>query len=748
LREQGESFFYAFLYTAFGLQILVLIFIIIILLRLERSKKRGSTLVFYLVRFVGLYAILLKTIGPIPLFQIFFSAVICRENDVFTNTSNCYQGISFVNAIVGVLGLIILFFFSFFTHLLFIDLNPSSNIPFAAPLSNIDIYKLALKIILPLYYVLDQSFAEIKTFIVLLLIAWIATLVLRFKSDCFYHKNATIIVTTTEALVGWAILIANIHAFIASGAIDATGIYFFLFGAPFVMYAYYTLIDYRRWRIICKDLKTSKKDVDIERWINIACDLVERRDSRHDRIELEGLFRFHAVWCGMTECSCHVQVYTLPREEDTAEAKLAWFEFIGTTLKGGLIFFPKSARLHLLNAYFQQEKKKNRFKALYELMVTEENHPGLREEFAVFRYRNIIEKEMEEDEIRNTNNKELDVKLLVQFQDQYVTLQSEIHKAVNQQLEFWRELEQINPNVQKLLSLGSKITAQADIVKTQYSKLHEINSNNLKMLNMYGNFLKDIMNETFESQRILEKASYIAGTINMNKKYVDNERFKYSENSNTCIITCSANINDLGIILNANTEVTRILKYQVHDLLGENINMVMPQILAEVHDDLMRNYFETSKATMMGREMLVFPMTKSGYILPCSLLVKIFPNLEEGIKAVGFINTLEADTSGNVPVSRAGEDVLLSSKAHYILYGGESNTIYGVSESCKKSFGISSGLTLATNRNFNEFTIDKIFPDLLKQNPEELASHTGLVLSLDTTFLQQDFFVEKKRFTN
>jgi len=157
LREQGESFFYAFLYTAFGLQILVLIFIIIILLRLERSKKRGSTLVFYLVRFVGLYAILLKTVGPIPLFQIFFSAVICHENDIFTNTSNCYQGISFINAIVGVLGLIILFFFSFFTHLLFIDPNPSSNIPFAAPLSNIDIYKLALKIILPLYFVIDQS---------------------------------------------------------------------------------------------------------------------------------------------------------------------------------------------------------------------------------------------------------------------------------------------------------------------------------------------------------------------------------------------------------------------------------------------------------------------------------------------------------------------------------------------------------------------------------------------------------------
>lgn len=156
-REQGESFYYAFLYSAFGLQILVLISIIIILVRLERSKKRASTLVFYLLQFLSLYAILLKTMGTIPLFQIFFAAVICHENDIFTNTTNCYQGIGLVNAIAGVIGIAILFFFTFFTHLLFIDPNPSSNIPFAAPLSNFDIYKLALKILVPLYVVIDQN---------------------------------------------------------------------------------------------------------------------------------------------------------------------------------------------------------------------------------------------------------------------------------------------------------------------------------------------------------------------------------------------------------------------------------------------------------------------------------------------------------------------------------------------------------------------------------------------------------------
>lgn len=36
---------------------------------------------------------------------------------------------------------------------------------------------------------------------------------------------------------------------------------------------------------------------------------------------------------------------------------------------------------------------------------------------------------------------------------------------------------------------------------------------------------------------------------------------KYSENSTTCIITISGNINTLGIVTNCNNEIYRILGY-------------------------------------------------------------------------------------------------------------------------------------------------------------------------------------------
>ena len=107
--------------------------------------------------------------------------------------------------------------------------------------------------------------------------------------------------------------------------------------------------------------------------------------------------------------------------------------------------------------------------------------------------------------MRNTDSRGIDVNSIVHFQETYLSLQSEIGKAVNLQLDYWRDLEQTNPNVQKLLYLGSRITVQADLVREAYSKCYNINSNNIRMLKMYRNFLKDIMNDNFEAQRVLEK---------------------------------------------------------------------------------------------------------------------------------------------------------------------------------------------------------------------------------------------------
>jgi hypothetical protein len=160
--------------------------------------------------------------------------------------------------------------------------------------------------------------------------------------------------------------------------------------------------------------------------------------------------------------------------------------------------FPKCPRLHLLNAYIHHEKLKNKFKALFELMLTEENKPNMQEEFSLYRYKNLIEEEMQENDQRNSEQKGVDVNVIVVFQNKFVTFLGSIEKSVNLHLEFWRELLEENPDIQKLQSLGSKITNTVEGTSDLYKKLNDMNPNHIKCLEIYGNFLKDIVNDDAE----------------------------------------------------------------------------------------------------------------------------------------------------------------------------------------------------------------------------------------------------------
>ena len=112
---------------------------------------------------------------------------------------------------------------------------------------------------------------------------------------------------------------------------------------------------------------------------------------------------------------------------------------------------------------------------------------------------------MIETELRNNESKAIDVTTLYEFRNKFVSYQKNIEKAVVVYLDFWKELREDNPNILKLHNLGWKITNQTEQVHKEFKELYKINSNNVKMLFLYGNFLKDVANDDSESYRILEK---------------------------------------------------------------------------------------------------------------------------------------------------------------------------------------------------------------------------------------------------
>lgn len=58
---------------------------------------------------------------------------------------------------------------------------------------------------------------------------------------------------------------------------------------------------------------------------------------------------------------------------------------------------------------------------------------------------------------------------------------------------------------------------------------------------------------------------------------------------------------------------------------------MLPKIFFGVHDELVNNYIDTSKSTIIGKERFVMPVNIEGYMIPSILMIKVLPTLDEGI---------------------------------------------------------------------------------------------------------------------
>ena len=121
-------------------------------------------------------------------------------------------------------------------------------------------------------------------------------------------------------------------------------------------------------------------------------------------------------------------------------------------------------------------------------------------------------------------------------------------------------------------------------------------------------------------------------------------------------------------------------------------------------------------------------------MVPACLMVKVLPNLNNGIQMVGFIKELEGSISGE------GEEL---EKYHYISFNAATFLIVGITESCFDSFGIPISLIKGSNgsnmTDAREFTLESILPEVVYCKKKDELNDQGILATLDTSDLYENF---------
>jgi PAS domain S-box-containing protein len=211
-----------------------------------------------------------------------------------------------------------------------------------------------------------------------------------------------------------------------------------------------------------------------------------------------------------------------------------------------------------------------------------------------------------------------------------------------------------------------------------------------------------------------------------------------SEQRNRSIVNTAADgiitIDEQGIISSFNNAAQLIFGWSVVDVIGKNVNILMPAPFRERHDGYLQKYIDTKEAAIIGAGREVVGLRKDGVEFPMDLSVSV-SELEDGLMFTGIVRDIserkEAETRlrDTLETLQETQNELVESEKMASLGG----LVAGVAHEINTPVGI--GVTAASHlndisRNFEkEFAAGKLSKSGLRKFLESVGQSSDIILS-------------------
>lgn len=111
----------------------------------------------------------------------------------------------------------------------------------------------------------------------------------------------------------------------------------------------------------------------------------------------------------------------------------------------------------------------------------------------------------------------------------------------------------------------------------------------------------------------------------------------------TVVVHISGNKENSGRILKTNQGLTKVFGYNKTEVMGHQINILMPSLYARRHNEFVEKYFDTGHATVFNTERTFYGLHRNGFCFCIKLFVKHMPSLDEGIQYVGMMKQQQSE---------------------------------------------------------------------------------------------------------
>ena len=670
---------------------------------ISSNNKSGAVWPMSLLRSVVSYIV---TVMFNPLVEYLLAILECSDKDEEGNQLSYYQNYNVDDmhcwtnphfTIMCVLAVFVTFIFIIICTVvmtIFYEQKTSADIDGAKTSSTADLVVLFVKIVLILIYsflVWTKGYHWVVVPGTTLLcflqyyIFWV--------ERPFYEEKMNYAFFLHTGIVFYSTVILLIVKILENAAFDG-GIFLMFIGSPIVSYIILTQKDQRFKELLTNINKFDKGDY-VFRQIRYFLELADKKGKhRQSNILLKGYIYVHEETCTLSDCPLKKYLKESEKYEKQSvnvngtatngmesvnnnihqsnaltqiggggttllntgtstnigsmhnEADLYLFQYAMIMYQNGISKFPSCTTLRMNYSFFLMERMNNRKKALIELKNCEKYNPSFEEEFIIFRF---CENQADDDDGGDDDDDEdgLDIVSAIAYRNHLGMFKEGLSNITSIYSEFWNLLlnnsQKTEEDLIKMNEYGEKINVLLEEIKGHYIEMEKLKYNDEEVLTLYSDFFQDILNDRTQAEYYRGRLRDIQGNEDGGEGGEGNDLLDINGDDFDYIFLSAEGAN-MGKIIKCSLGICQKFGYMPTDLIGKNINYIMPDMYQELHKHVLINKLNKFKTQMTQnfrngiknsqkasyREIFVFGKNKLKHAIPLAMKVTLLTTQDQG----------------------------------------------------------------------------------------------------------------------
>ncbi|GAX73349.1 hypothetical protein CEUSTIGMA_g802.t1 [Chlamydomonas eustigma] len=287
-------------------------------------------------------------------------------------------------------------------------------------------------------------------------------------------------------------------------------------------------------------------------------------------------------------------------------------------IKVGMEQLPGNADMIILYASFLIEVKGGQQSGLTELIAARKADKSVFAKYAIF----MCEQQYSKRTAGSRGpGQATDLLSMLENQRSYKLATKANREAFEASSLFWHTLTKSKVKLPELHKRVAALDKAIEESTSLYKQLLQRSPDNWQLIRMYAVFLEMIKNDPWGASRSYEEADRLMQA----EEHAQRSAFltesamaegKGGDNSKAVII-----INAKCIIQNVNKAACDITGYSQQELIGRNVNMLIPRPFSDQHDEYVLRHVETGKTNILNQDTEFILLHKDRYVLGVNLCV-------------------------------------------------------------------------------------------------------------------------------